>query len=160
MLRRNKLFIALVAGVFLIVSATIYYRDYRPVINGSSVTPMPLPWENNKTLLGVDVNNNGVRDDIERYIAEKFGDNPENFRHVMKYEQLTEYALAHSIQGLDKTLGETASQYSVCVPHDNESHVDLNAIEWMLRNSPQREYAFAVAFSGTHGPIAGDRCTD
>ena len=39
------------------------------VINGVTVPPEPAPDLNNATLAGVDVNNNGVRDDVERVIA-------------------------------------------------------------------------------------------
>lgn len=39
------------------------------VINGITVPPEPAPAINNATLAGVDVNANGVRDDVERNIA-------------------------------------------------------------------------------------------
>lgn len=39
------------------------------VINGITVPPEPAPSINNATLAGVDINNNGVRDDVERKIA-------------------------------------------------------------------------------------------
>lgn len=39
------------------------------VINGITVPPEPAPSVNNATLAGVDSNNNGVRDDVERYVA-------------------------------------------------------------------------------------------
>ncbi|MEK8051014.1 hypothetical protein AACH10_12260 [Ideonella sp. DXS22W] len=39
------------------------------VINGITVPPEPAPSVNNATLAGVDVNGNGVRDDVERRIA-------------------------------------------------------------------------------------------
>ena len=44
-------------------------------INGISVPPEPDPVANNATLLGVDSNNNGVRDDVERQIATTYGAN-------------------------------------------------------------------------------------
>jgi hypothetical protein len=37
-------------------------------INGHRLPPEPNPTINNSTLLGIDVNNNGVRDDVERWI--------------------------------------------------------------------------------------------
>ena len=37
-------------------------------INGHRLPPEPDPTINNSTLLGIDVNNNGVRDDVERWI--------------------------------------------------------------------------------------------
>ena len=47
--------------------------DWKPsqeviVINGHTLPPEPNPAINNATLLGVDSNNNGVRDDVERKI--------------------------------------------------------------------------------------------
>jgi hypothetical protein len=39
------------------------------VINGIPVPPEPDPVQNNATVAGVDVNSNGVRDDVERKIA-------------------------------------------------------------------------------------------
>ena len=41
------------------------------VINGITVPPEPAPAINNATLAGVDVNHNGVRDDVERVIARR-----------------------------------------------------------------------------------------
>ena len=44
------------------------------VINGITVPPEPAPAINNATLAGVDVNNNGVRDDVERALAKSSSD--------------------------------------------------------------------------------------
>lgn len=38
------------------------------IINGYTLPPEPDPKINNSTLLGIDSNNNGVRDDVERWI--------------------------------------------------------------------------------------------
>lgn len=46
------------------------------VINGISVPPEPPLELNNTTLAGFDVNGNGVRDDVERLIAARFGSDP------------------------------------------------------------------------------------
>ena len=54
------------------------------VINGIQVPPMPNPAINNATLLGVDSNNNGVRDDVEIYIAQKYGKNPIQYKAMMQ----------------------------------------------------------------------------
>ncbi len=43
-------------------------------VNGHRLPPEPDPKVNNATLLGVDSNNNGVRDDVERWIYEKYKD--------------------------------------------------------------------------------------
>ena len=41
-------------------------------VNGHRLPPEPDPAVNNSTLLGVDVNHNGVRDDVERWIYTKY----------------------------------------------------------------------------------------
>ena len=42
------------------------------VINGYILPPEPDPEINNETLLGIDSNENGVRDDVERYVIIRF----------------------------------------------------------------------------------------
>ena len=42
--------------------------------DGHRLPPEPDPTINNSTLLGIDVNNNGVRDDVERWIYEEYKD--------------------------------------------------------------------------------------
>jgi hypothetical protein len=44
------------------------------VINSHILPPEPNPKQNNSTLLGIDVNNNGVRDDVERWIYKNYKD--------------------------------------------------------------------------------------
>jgi len=53
------------------------------VINGITVPPEPAPSINNATLAGVDVNANGVRDDVEREIAKS---SPSNANFVTSVE--------------------------------------------------------------------------
>jgi len=49
--------------------STIRYRFYVPeVINGFKLPPEPDEDKNNETLLGIDFNDNGIRDDVERLI--------------------------------------------------------------------------------------------
>ena len=54
------------------------------VINGITVPPEPAPAINNATLAGVDVNANGVRDDVEREIAKSSQSNA-NFVTSVEY---------------------------------------------------------------------------
>jgi len=44
------------------------------IINGHILPPEPYPVVNNSTLLGIDVNNNDVRDDAEIWILNKYKD--------------------------------------------------------------------------------------
>lgn len=55
----------------------IKYRFYVPkVLNGYQLPPEPDEKLNNSTLLGIDYNNNGVRDDVERYIIKRYAEDP------------------------------------------------------------------------------------
>lgn len=56
------------------------------MINGHAVPPMPDPKQNNATVAGVDSDNNGIRDDLDRYIAEHFGNDP-IYEDVVIYEK-------------------------------------------------------------------------
>ncbi len=42
------------------------------IVNGHTLPPMPDEKLNNSTLLGIDINNNGVRDDVERWIYKEY----------------------------------------------------------------------------------------
>jgi len=47
------------------------------IINGYTLPPEPNPAVNNATLLGVDSNDNGIRDDVEIYIIKRFAQYPQ-----------------------------------------------------------------------------------
>ncbi len=51
---------------------SIIVTDTAEVINGYTLPPEPDPKINNSTLLGIDSNSNGVRDDVERYIIKTY----------------------------------------------------------------------------------------
>lgn len=57
--------------------------DMRTVINGIKVPPMPDVKINNATIAGVDIDNDGVRDDVNRYIAEQFGSSGKDYQIAM-----------------------------------------------------------------------------
>ena len=55
----------------LVIPFLLYATE---IINGHTLPPEPDPKINNATLLGIDVNNNGVRDDVERWIYKTYQD--------------------------------------------------------------------------------------
>jgi hypothetical protein len=57
------------------------------IINGVTVPPEPPLGLNNATLAGFDANNNGVRDDVERIIAQRFG-GTSDFAFAMAYAKV------------------------------------------------------------------------
>ncbi len=63
------------------ITSQILSLSVRKVINGHILPPMPDKTLNDSTLLGIDVNNNGVRDDVERLIIIEESKNP-NFPKI------------------------------------------------------------------------------
>ena len=93
MLSRKKTLVLLLALIFLGGAILFGYRHWvdtqqstdmtvtssaqplqNETINGIEVPPEPDPELNNATLAGIDVNSNGVRDDVERWIIVTFPD--------------------------------------------------------------------------------------
>ena len=72
------------------------------IIQGHTLPPEPDPAINNSTLLGVDVNKNGVRDDVERYIYERFGSDPEypktKIALAMQYAKANQFIIGNNPQ--------------------------------------------------------------
>ncbi len=58
------------------ISTQIQVTVYKE-INGYKLPPEPDETLNNSTLLGIDVNDNGVRDDVEIYIIKRYSKDPE-----------------------------------------------------------------------------------
>lgn len=53
------------------------YKDHAMfVIDSSLEVPMPDPKKNNATIAGIDSDNDGIRDDVQRWINEEFKDQP------------------------------------------------------------------------------------
>ena len=73
------------------VKLNIYWE-----VDGHRLPPEPDPKINNSTLLGVDSNNNGVRDDVERWIYEKYKDrHPINAVIAMEAAKVYQKIIAH-----------------------------------------------------------------
>ena len=60
--------------VALLVLSTVLVAAEPEVIHGHQLPPEPDPVINDSTLLGIDVNKNGVRDDVEIWILNKYRD--------------------------------------------------------------------------------------
>jgi len=56
------------------LSLAVLFAKEPQVINGHVMPPEPDPVVNNSTLLGIDADGNGVRDDVEIWILKKYKD--------------------------------------------------------------------------------------
>ncbi len=107
------------------------------VINGIEVPPEPDPVKNNATLEGVDVNTNGVRDDVERIAAKDSQykaeiDNP----IILEYQKIINYQ-SISIDEVSKSFLKI-----LCFYHKNPNALDL---ENKILNTDERVRAYDTA---------------
>lgn len=97
------------------------------VINGITVPPAPDPVTNNATLKGVDVNANGVRDDVERRIA---NDDAKNFTTAMSYA-ITPQRI---IDGSNISDAEWDANFCLSIKSDiNTDDIDLGVVNTKAR---------------------------
>lgn len=85
--------------------------DVTWTVNGYTLPPEPNKEENEKTLLGIDSNTNGVRDDVERAIYERF---PKEIRR----QQLMQQARAHQSFLADEDAITNAQKWEKIITKD------------------------------------------
>ncbi|MDR2153317.1 MAG: hypothetical protein LBO72_10910 [Helicobacteraceae bacterium] len=59
-----------------------YTKEGGEIVNGFVLPPYPDPKINDSTLLGIDSNNNGVRDDVKRWLIFKYKDDHRIVTHI------------------------------------------------------------------------------
>ena len=103
-------------------------------INGTLPTE-PDPTENNATLAGVDSNNNGIRDDVERAIYAKYKDNKRVAIAALQYakELQMEFTEVRNSETLVAVIQEEGRGYS-CVNDDKK----IKEIESLVLNTNSR----------------------
>jgi len=77
-------------------------------VSGRTLPPEPDPAVNKATIAGVDSNNDGLRDDVERWLDEKYGGDKKKLSGVRKYARSAQ----RDIVEVDKITAETRSAYS------------------------------------------------
>ena len=89
-------------GLVLILLTSIIYAD---TINEYNLPPEPDPKINNSTLLGIDANDNGVRDDVERWIYK-------TYNHPIKRGIFMQSARAYNMVIIDSSKAHETTKYS------------------------------------------------
>jgi len=129
------------------MQALVWAFTGRPLeerINGIVVPPEPIELANNSTIGGIDSNNNGLRDDVERLLAKNYGLDSQF------------YAIAAlNIKTLQATLGSPSP--STVKAHldafrcivDTKKLVELNTVIVSTLNTPERRRAYGLAFAGS-----------
>ena len=96
------------------------------VINGHTLPPEPDPSINNSTLLGIDSNNNGVRDDVEIWIYQTYKDkHPVHIDIAMQAGRAYKLVLEHPERALEihdevDKAGDCEAYYKMDAKYMNE----------------------------------------
>lgn len=148
---RKNLF-ALVAVCFSLAACDRDADVRVETINGIVVPPAPDPATNQATLSGVDSNSNGVRDDVERLVAEQFGTDPTKHSAALTYARTEQAAIVSS------TPEAVAAHVALinCIK-GNESLSDKQSITLAILDTAQRRAAYAKAFAGA--VISSEECS-
>jgi|SRR3989344_2359555 len=101
----------------------------------SDLPPEPDPTKNNATLVGVDSNSNGIRDDVERAIYLKYKDTPRVAIPMLQYakELQMEFTEVHNSETLIAVIQEEGRGYS-CVNDDKKT----KEVEGLVLNNDER----------------------
>jgi hypothetical protein len=117
------------------------FHDFvRFVISESMEVPMPDPKINNSTLAGVDSDNNGIRDDIQRYINENYQNKPSTKLALKQFAEAYQQKLTSSV---DKQTtidnGAKESESIMCLGWINSGATRfVNEIEPLQLNTKER----------------------
>lgn len=125
------------------------------------VPPVPNKNENDATLAGIDVNGNGVRDDVEIYLLEKYGMNEAAKSFTLKTARRLQAALIEPRPSEEQTrkleeqgvknpyIGKLAQEYLTSLecmdPRELEQSTDITKI---TLTTPSRKSAYATLFAG------------
>lgn len=125
-------------------------------INGIAVPPAPEPAVNSSTLAGVDSDRDGVRDDIDRWLAATFGASTSRHQAAVSYAKTQQSAItAPSPANIDASIARLR-----CVT-DPQALSDLDQVTQATLDTTARRRAYADAFAGvsvsTQGCTAGAR---
>lgn len=140
---RQKKYGLLAGGLFLITGCGGGSESTTSVeaINGVFVPAEPDVEKNNSTIEGIDVNKNGVRDDVERRAATLFGANQE------KYKPAIEHAMAEQ-RLITEQSGDSIENYIKSVSCSPLSVDELNQLTAVQLNSKSRRKMYAKMLAG------------
>lgn len=113
----------------------------------------PSPTTNNATLAGIDVNKNGVRDDVERVIAVKLGGTTD-FPLAISYAKAFQRIITSDVLSPTEIMG--ISKESACSDIAIKSDFDGPKIKLILANTVERQNKIRSVLSGFGGQMISE----
>lgn len=123
----------------------------RESINSIPVPPTPDPVQNRRSLAGIDTDANGIRDDIDRRLAERFGADAARYTearlHALRLQALLVGGSQADIQGY--------VDFLKCLP-DKARLLSLSDQTRATLDTVDRRRAYGRALSGVY--VTGEGC--
>jgi hypothetical protein len=127
-----------------------YYVQVTPNYNNNPIPPVPDPVVNAATLAGVDVNNNGVRDDVERTIAANTIGQPSFDKNMVI---ATMYQNIVTLKATTPTEITTAIKKIHCTVYALPNGILSTDIGLLIADNPQRKLEMRKAASRAPGGV-------
>ncbi|MFZ1235265.1 MAG: hypothetical protein WAQ53_18540 [Thiofilum sp.] len=124
-------------------------------INGIVVPPEPDATVNNASIQGVDINTNGVRDDVERKIAQEFGGNEAKYTTVFNIISSEQKMITNPSE---ETVGNYKKLISCALKAKTIKAAELDVITRKNLNTPSRGVAYADTLSGIEVLPSDEEC--
>lgn len=113
------------------------------IVNGITIPPAPDVTTNKASIAGVDSNGDGLRDDVERVIAQEFGVNIELYAKAKIFATTLQAAI------INPTPAATSAHLdSMRCIQDIQELTDLDKATIATLDTPARRNAYATAFAG------------
>ncbi len=134
-------------------------------VMGKNLPPKPDQQENDKTIAGIDANNNTIRDDVERAIFEKYPNSPKTRAGMLQYAQALQLGLLESLD-IDtyRNILQKEDYASLCI---TKSATDLKSIKDRMDDVEnlifdtdlrKRERKRSLAYMNSYSTSAGIDC--
>lgn len=113
--------------------------------NEINLPPVPATSANSKTLLGVDSNKNGVRDDVEIYIYTNISKDPTIFKAYLLFAQSLQESFSYpdDVEKLrlnnDRNFNDQMCVHTVDVNWKKERTTAVGSIVKIIYNTPERK---------------------
>lgn len=136
-----SLAVGILASMFLLTACSGGGTSAATTINGITVPPEPDETQNKASVAGVDSNSNGVRDDVERAVATKFGGDNAKYAEGLNH--------AKSEQALITTENsDSVDAYIQTVACSNLSVDESDSLTKLQLDTKERRQAYAQKLAG------------
>ena len=129
-------------------SIKIDTKKEKEIINGYTLPPEPDPKINNSTLLGVDVNKNGVRDDVERWIYKTYKDKHPIYIAIMMQAARASKKILTDPEGEGRAQENETSKVLDCITY-YENYAEYFGEKNLLNEKIELSYFWHVIYFNT-----------